>query len=210
MNSLNLSDVNKNRLVMSEKKLPHKDQRFIEGLKQNDRLIIEETKTKYYVKLEQFVLKNSGNKSDANDLFQDALIAVWEKVKTKDVILTVPFGGYFYRVYRNMWYNILRNRNGKNKPKLEDLEEYKHIITDYEEENDKEKILTLLEECWKNLGSDCKKILKLKYDDGMKAKEIMKELNKPSTNSVHQAMFICKKELKKCMELHPDFDKLDF
>jgi len=76
--------------------MPHADQKYIDALIKGD--------------CKKFVLKNSGSVGDATDVFQETLIAVLSKVKTKPFVLTVPLGAYLYRVYKNKWIDELRKK----------------------------------------------------------------------------------------------------
>lgn len=190
-----------------EEKNTHPDQKYIDGIRNNDSILIKEIHKKFYPVLKNFILKNSGTINDAKDLFQEALTIIWENVNSENVVLQIPFGAYFYRIYRNKW---LSSKRYKGRNNLEfSVKEYEDSFSEYVDgKNLKERRLNVLHECFKKLSEDCQKMLNLE-SEGKKASEIQEILNKPSKNSVFQTRFRCRVQLKKLIEAHPDFDNLN-
>lgn len=187
--------------------MPHKDQHYIIGLKQNDKAIIQRMKKEFYPQVERFVIKNSGSNSDVGDLFHDALLALWEKVQSQEVVLTVPFGGYFYGIYRNLWLKKLRKKgNILEISELPEFEDENMLIADNETLNEKKR--AIFYDCLKQLDERCWKILDLSFC-GIKAEQIATEMEMTDSNTVHQAMFKCRNKLKQIVEKHVDFKDLD-
>jgi len=70
----------------------HEDQKYIRALCSNDFVLINEIYDKCSSQCRNYVLKNNGSVDDARDVFQEALIDVYQKCK--DLTLTVPICGY--------------------------------------------------------------------------------------------------------------------
>jgi len=193
----------------------HPDQKYIDALRNNDNFLIQEIYQKWFADVEIFVIKNKGTKDQAKALFQEALITLWEKVTTTKIELTVPFGAYFYKIYRFKWLNYLcRDKERKHinsSIEINDVEKYTDVVFGYFD-NDidtiKERRLQVFNECFKKLDEGHQKILSLKFE-GKKAEEIKKITGKPSSNSVYAAMHGCRKRLKKIIEKHPEFKTLN-
>lgn len=196
--------------------MPHPDQKYIEALRSNDNILIDEIYQNCYPDIEKFVLKNSGTIDQAKNIFQEALIALWEKVKTKKVELTVPFCAYFYSICRFKWLNFLNRdkvRNNTNSAvEISDVEKYVDSVIDYfaeGEESMNERRFIVFTECFKYLSEDCQRMFKLKFE-GKKAKEIAEITGRASSNAVFVAMLSCRKKLKTFIETHQDFNTLGF
>ena len=58
----------------------------------------------------KYITNNSGNKEDAEDLFQRALIIITTKAKVKDIQPIENFEWYLYGVTRNLWLKELSLR----------------------------------------------------------------------------------------------------
>ncbi len=64
-----------------------------------------------FYKISNFVQNNSGNKADAEDLFQDAMMVLVEKLRQDHFQLTASINTYIYAICKNLWFKKLRDRN---------------------------------------------------------------------------------------------------
>lgn len=62
-------------------------------------------------KITAFVTKNQGTVSDAEDLFQDAMLVLVEKLRQDHFQLTASINTYVYAICKNLWYKKLRDRS---------------------------------------------------------------------------------------------------
>jgi len=185
--------------------MPHKDQKYIIALQNNNEALIKEIKTNCFGSLKKHVLKNSGNLSDAEDLFQTSLTIVWETVRKKEVEMSTNFCGYFYGFYSKIWLNILRERGKMPSEEIKDIK-----VEEVENELSLEdRRLIVFNECLNKLSESCQKLYKLQFA-GKSAKQIVQLMNISNANAVFQRKFDCNKRLKKIIEEHPDFDTLQF
>ncbi len=187
----------------------HPDHKYIEALRNNDSLLIEEIYQKWYKEVIQYVTKNNGSVQDADDLFQEALMAIVKKVRKEDFKLKVPFGGYFYFIYKNKWIDKLR-KNKKIRVINEDNERYKHevdskVIANDTNQSDERYQLYLL--CFEQLSESCQKVLRLSLQ-GISAKEIMPQLGFATVNSTNQRIHRCRGNLQKLIKDHPAYKNL--
>jgi len=182
----------------------HEDQKYIKALCSNDFVLIKEIYDKCSSNCRAYVLKNNGNVHDARDVFQEALIEVYQKCK--DLKLITSICGYLNVIYRRKWITRLNRR----KNLLRILKDVGYIrkganpaeVTAIDEQLDE-----IMIECFNKLGENCQNILNMRYKDGIKGDEIADKLNiKP--NAVYQRMSDCRKKLKTCFEQHPDYKKL--
>jgi len=58
-----------------------------------------------------FIQNNSGSIEDAEDIFQDAMMVLVEKLRQDDFQLTASIDTYTYAICKNLWFKKLRNRN---------------------------------------------------------------------------------------------------
>lgn len=62
-------------------------------------------------KISNFVQNNSGNQADAEDLFQEAMMVLVEKLRQDDFQLTASIDTYVYAICKNLWFKKLRDKN---------------------------------------------------------------------------------------------------
>lgn len=90
----------------------HEDQKYIDALLKDDRKMIMKIYKDYFPYVLSYVTKNGGNKSDANDVFQETILAVYKNALAGKVSLEVKFSSYIDKIYKRIWH---RNRGRKNK-----------------------------------------------------------------------------------------------
>ncbi|MFT4645401.1 MAG: RNA polymerase sigma factor (sigma-70 family) [Planctomycetota bacterium] len=143
----------------------HPDYIYIKALAENDTFVINRLYEKFSPKIIAFVRNNSGNESEAQDLFQDALIAIFHKAVEKDFVLSCPFDAYLFMVCRNKWFNLLKSKGKKGVTLVEPntFNNDKQTVELSEEtivEDEKQKLFdkTLLE-----ISDKCQEMLKLSW-----------------------------------------------
>ncbi|MCC8409979.1 sigma-70 family RNA polymerase sigma factor [Mucilaginibacter sp. UR6-1] len=111
-----------------------------------------------------YVSKMGGSFDEAKDVFQDALIAYYEKVLVNDNTISTTENGYLYGTARNMWLQRYRNKS-KQAPLNNDAD-----FTNCEDaaQPSTNKILTYLA----TAGKKCMDMLKAFYYDKLDAEEI--------------------------------------
>ena len=108
---------------------------LIEFVKGNSK-VIEEIYQSIFPECKKYIEQNSGNKVDAEDIFNDALIILYEKVRSESFSLDTQLSHYLFGIYSKLWLKELRKRK-KNKqcikeresvyPEREEkIEEYNH------------------------------------------------------------------------------------
>ncbi|MBQ4819218.1 sigma-70 family RNA polymerase sigma factor [Aquimarina sp. MMG016] len=87
-----------------------KDQKIINGIKTGNERILKAFYKKNFLSIKMYIIKNSGNKEDAEDVFQDALVVIYQKLRSDSLILNCSINTYFYGVCKNLWRNRLRTK----------------------------------------------------------------------------------------------------
>jgi len=64
-----------------------------------------------FYKIYKFVKNNRGKKDDSEDLFQDALLVLMEKLQDDNFKLTASINTYVYAICKNIWFKKSRNKS---------------------------------------------------------------------------------------------------
>lgn len=142
----------------------HPDQKYIDALVRNDRKLLEEIYKNYSGKIKNMVLQNNGTEPDAADIFQEAVLAIYQKAKSRGFVLTCPLDAYFYLICKNRWINELERRS--KKVTFTDTEGYIYqddTFKDAEVTANRHERRKLLEEKVKELGDRCRQLLELSW-----------------------------------------------
>jgi len=89
---------------------PHKDQKYINALLQNDSKLLGEIYKKYAPKIIRYITQNGGDADSAQDVIQETLVTIYHQAKEKGLVLTVPFDAYFFLLCKRRWLNELKKR----------------------------------------------------------------------------------------------------
>lgn len=144
---------------------------------------------KYQGSILGMVRKNSGSESEALDVFQEGLVALWTnisqgkfKVEDKAKIST-----YLYTLCRNIWISRLRKR--KYTQPIADNPQVQVVAV--EEDTAYRERVEKLEQNFEKLGTSCKKLLLLFYYQKASLKEIADRLDltlKTAKNTKYRCM----------------------
>ncbi|MBA4166576.1 MAG: sigma-70 family RNA polymerase sigma factor [Chitinophagaceae bacterium] len=63
----------------------------------------------YFPPVAAYVVNNSGSQADVEDIFQETIIVLLQKVRNKDFVLTSSLKTYLFAVARNLWLKRLRD-----------------------------------------------------------------------------------------------------
>lgn len=155
----------------------HTEQRYVQALLNNDTLLVREIYEKYAGKVRYYILANSGNEDDAADIFQEALVDIYNQAKYKDLQLTCPFEPFLILICKRKWLNELKKRSRQPVTKeVDDVsigEDVFALAEQLQYNNDKMKWFL---ECFEKLGASCKEIIQkcLSGEDQEKIAEQLK------------------------------------
>lgn len=152
-----------------------KDTQIIELLKSSNYTKAGEKLYGYFPVVQKLVLKNSGSKQDAEDIYQEALIILVRKVQTPGFVLTSSLNTYVYGICRFLWKDRLKQRNrtftADTQQNIENIPE--NEFTEWQEE---ESEIQLAEQAVRLLGEKCRQLLQLFYFKKMSLKEIARKM----------------------------------
>lgn len=138
-----------------------------------------------YPKIEALVLSKGGQKQDALDVFQEALIILNRNLEKSDFKLTSSFYTYLYSVSRFIWKDTQKKFSKEELHNLNDTEvEYFNSVLE-------EKKYQLAEYAFLELGERCQQLLQLFYNKAMSFKEIAKVMQFKSEKIAKNQKYKC-------------------
>ena len=186
----------------------YSSQELLNGIRKRDNAVLTFIYHKYFQAVLHFVENNNGTSHDAKDIFQEAMIVVFQNIrKDKNFKLESNLQTYIFSVARIMWIKHL-NSVSKNMTKLNEDHDY----IEFEEPQPFQEYdfkYALYQKVFMELPADCKKIMKYS-NKGMSSKEIALKMGFKSDNYISKRKHFCKEYLIRLIRENPDFhsDKL--
>lgn len=181
---------------------------LLNGIRRNDTIVLQFIYKNFYSKINFFIKKNSGDDDDANDIFQEAIIIIFRKLKANELVLDCTFETYLYSVCRFLWLKQLDKRKVE-KEKIKDNHEYHDDIYDdgLEKVVDLNERYRLYQKHFTNLGKDCQKVLQL-YFDKVPLNNIAQIMGFKSEKYAKKRKFKCKEYLIKNIKQDLEYNKI--
>jgi RNA polymerase sigma factor (sigma-70 family) len=187
----------------------YSDEQILKGILRHDNLILQYVYKQYYYNINYFIRKNQGSEDDASDIFQEAIIIIYRKIKENDLIFEKSsFKGYLFSVCRFLWLKQLEKRRIE-KEKLNDSLPYQEDLYDdnLNELVEKNERYGLYQKHFGTLSTDCQKLLQLFFEK-VSLKEIAKVMGYKSEKYAKKRKFKCKELLISRIKQDAEFKKI--
>jgi RNA polymerase sigma factor (sigma-70 family) len=138
------------------------EQGLLKGLAEDDTKAVETIYRNNFNMVQSFVLNNNGTYDDARDIFQEAMIVLYENAKLETFVLTCQIKTYIYSICRRLWLKRLQHLN-KFSVQVDSLEETVPVEEDIENQDKRNADFVIMERALGSLGEPCKSILEAYY-----------------------------------------------
>ncbi len=75
----------------------------------NSNSAFKELYENYFPYVKRFIINNNGSDADAEDVFQDTMIILLEKLRMDDFVITASVKSYIMGIAKNIWLKKIRN-----------------------------------------------------------------------------------------------------
>lgn len=174
------------------------DSELIAALTQRDRNAFIFLYKNYTGNIKHFVKNNGGQDVDAEEIEQNVIILLYEKIVSGNFVLNegTQLSTYMYAVGKNMWYKKLSKNSHQTKSEIpenigEEIDFYENT------ENDQLEIEVV--SALQNSDDDCKQILTMYYYDKKSMREIAETMGTISEENLRKRKYKCIQKLKKVL-----------
>lgn len=180
------------------------DEQLKNGLRSGRRDAILQIYEQYHRRIVSWIIRNSGSEPEAEDIFQDALTTVYQKLQD-GLKIDHQLYTYLFSICRNLWLKRLRDdrvlRNG-------DDQELHHLtLEDPVDLTDQQLKEQIFRRKFAQMGKSCQQILKLAFS-GKSPKEIADLLSLKSEKQATNRKSYCKQQLAKLVQNDPLYKEL--
>lgn len=173
-----------------------KEQELIKGLALDDKTAIETIYKDNYGLIQRLVINNNGSEDDAKDVFQEAVIVLYEKSKSGVFELNCQIKTYIYSVSKRLWLKKLQQRsrydlieNGAEEPVVVEED-----ITQHEKRNSQ---FGMMEQAMAAIGEPCKSLLESYYIRKQNMQEIAETFGYTNADNAKNQKYKCLMRLRK-------------
>jgi RNA polymerase sigma factor (sigma-70 family) len=173
------------------------DDAILIGLKEKRADSIRYLYREYFPLAKSIVEKNSGNYQDAEDVFQDGIIVLYQKILSGPLALNCSLKTFFFSICRNIWMQRLDRKWRllyQDDLVSESIEDYDAIPIEINEE--KLERTRLYQIHFLSLPGDCQKILKM-FLSRASLKEISECMGFKDVSYAKTRKYLCKNMLRK-------------
>lgn len=143
----------------------------------------------HFQAIKNFVLKNSGSLAEANDLFQDALVIFYIKVRKGEYRSTSSLKTYLFGIAKNLWLKELRRRRIAQKHlQVEEDVDFQEELIIHESQITIRKVMELINE-------ECKRLLMDFYFDGQSMAQLTTSYGLGSEAATKNKKYRCLQKL---------------
>ncbi|MEO8412205.1 MAG: sigma-70 family RNA polymerase sigma factor [Ginsengibacter sp.] len=169
---------------------------LLAGLAANDTNAIETIYRDNYTTIQAFIVKNNGYPEDARDIFQEAMIVLFEKAKSDSFALSCQIKTYLYSVCRRLWLKRLQQQS-RYYPAFELAKETVQVEDEIEAHEKLNEDFSLMEKALNNIGEPCKSILEAYYLQKKSMPEIADTFGYTNADNAKTQKYKCLMRLKK-------------
>lgn len=179
----------------------HTDHRYIEALRRNDESLIREIYKSHQQSILRWVQSRGGSADDARDVFQEALIALFEKAQNPDFMLTCPLGALLHVICSRKWIDRLRLKGRDSEVRNEEERRYtdeydRDTLTIAEEAIAEQEHQKRLARSFEHLSELCRQLLSL-LSKGIAPREVAEQLQMNSVDTLYRRKNACIERWKK-------------
>jgi RNA polymerase sigma factor (sigma-70 family) len=176
--------------------IPSSESALLKGLAINDRKAINILYETHYNMVQSLIINNNGSVDDARDIFQEAMIVLYEKSKDPAFTLSCQIKTYLYSVSRRLWLKRLQQQQ-RFMPDLNGIEDTVPVEEDLEAHQPQQDEFQLMEKAMAGLGEPCKSLLEAFYIQRKNMNEIAAEFGYTNADNAKNQKYKCLTRLKK-------------
>lgn len=182
-------------------KQENNEKALLEGLAASDKKAIETIYRENFNMVQSLVINNNGSADDAKDVFQEAMIVLYEKARSGTFELNCLIKTYIYSVCRRLWLKRLQQLN-RYSPPVESLELTVPVEEEMEDHEKRNAEFEMMDKAIGSLGEPCKSLLEAYYLQKQNMQVIAASFGYTNADNAKNQKYKCLMRLKKIFFTH--------
>ncbi|MDI1234285.1 MAG: RNA polymerase sigma factor [bacterium] len=175
--------------MLGRKKL--NDEQLVVAIRNGDQDAVVQLYKDNVMAIRNYILKNSGTSDDAEDILQEACVAVWEKIKKGELELKAKLSTFVFAISRNLWLKRL-HKAGKQSQLDDKHTENLSVGDDTFASENRQIVVQMMDK----LGTNCKDLLLMFYFEGYDMNTIAQKLQYNNADTAKAKKHQCFKQLQ--------------
>lgn len=180
---------------------------FLKAILEGDRAALGRLYALQFPVIRGLVRDRGGSEADAKDIFQDAVLLIYQKARQPGFQLTSQFGTFFYGICRNLWLNRRTKKSASAEVTFTDDVKYTPDDTSWEEDLLHVERGHVFWRAFRQLGADCQKLLEL-YFQKIPMETIAARMGYGSEGYARRRKLQCKDRLTGLVKKDPAYREL--
>jgi RNA polymerase sigma factor (sigma-70 family) len=175
---------------------PYFDELIVAELRKKNEVALRELYKSHYPMVVHLVCSNSGTEQEAKDIYQEAVMAFYERVQQPAFTLTCKIKTYLYAVSRRLWLKKLaeKKRFGGT---IEEAETFSGIDEEMINFEEREKQFARMGASLDGLGEPCRSIIEDFYIKDLSMEEVSAKFGYTNADNAKNQKYKCLQRLKK-------------
>ncbi|MGK2862069.1 MAG: RNA polymerase sigma factor [Chitinophagaceae bacterium] len=174
---------------------------LLQGLARNEKKAVETIYKENYSTVQSLIINNNGSADDAKDIFQEAMIVLYEKARSGTFELSCQIKTYIYSVSRRLWLKKL-NQNNRYSGDFGNAESLVQVEDDIQDHSRRDAEFEMMEKAITSLGEPCKSLLESFYLQKKNMQEIAASFGYTNAENAKTQKYKCLMRLKKIFFAH--------
>ncbi len=146
--------------------------------------------------IQSLIINNNGSADDARDIFQEAMIVLYQKSRSEDFELHCQVKTYLYSVCRRLWLKKLSQAN-RFVPEINGIAELVPVEEEIDANEHRNQEFILMEKALSRLGEPCKSLLEAYYLQKKSMSEIASGFGYTNPDNAKNQKYKCLVRLRK-------------
>jgi RNA polymerase sigma factor (sigma-70 family) len=173
------------------------DSEAILGILNNSGQMLKRLYTAYFPMVLQLVLNNNGTYDDAKDIYQEAIIVLYNKVKAENFELSSKLKTFIYSVCRRLWLKRLSHMSRYATSDIKDYQEHLPVEEEVEHHAERNLQFDKMQAAMEQLGEPCRTIIDDFYIKNKSMQEICERFGYTNADNAKTQKYKCLQRLKK-------------
>ncbi len=177
-------------------KSENNEKALLQGLARSDKKAVETIYRENFNMIQSLIINNSGSADDAKDIFQEAMIVLYEKVRSGTFELNCQIRTYVYSVCRRLWLKRLQQPT-RYSPEIADIESTVPVEDEIEDHEKRNAEFEMMDKAIDSLGEPCRSLLEAYYLQKKSMQEIAAGFGYTNADNAKTQKYKCLMRLKK-------------